>query len=122
TSEAAAKVLSSLSRYTRLPPGSTTAMAPPGALLAFAYFTASATTFLAASREIVLVVITCALAEYPTIIAIDRMKNVLIDFIICVCSFFVFVFVLGISNRSSTQLRCVTHFYACSAAQQCGVP
>jgi len=43
-----------------LPPLSTTAIAPPGALFALANFTASATTFFAASSEIVFVEMICA--------------------------------------------------------------
>src|SRR6185369_6719523 len=52
TSDAAGNVLSNRSRYTRLPPLSTTAIAPPGALFAFANLTDSATIFFAASSEI----------------------------------------------------------------------
>jgi hypothetical protein len=59
-------------------------MAPPGALFAFAYFTASATTFFAASNEIVFVFIICACVAVAinTIAANENMADIFVVFIL----------------------------------------
>src|SRR5262245_8997076 len=79
----AAKVPSNRSSAIRLPPSSTTAMTPPGALFFFAYATAPAITFLAPSIVSVFFSTVCALDKTPTVKTVRAASEILrIGFII----------------------------------------